>query len=294
MKKSLLWISYILYFAAAAVFFLYLLFPGETVRVALQASACQWFPQVGVEVGEMRPSLFPPGIVIESAVVSRKEGGRNGEVLIALETLRVSPRFLSWFSERGTVFDLRANSRGGTIAGAVTQPPPGGAGGGALEASFNGLRLQKFPALAKFFPENTAAALKGRLSIRFEKRWKVDVALEITDARVELTNPIIGREVLEFPQGKASAGIDGDLVRIAGFDMKGKQADVFLSGRIYLEGPGPEARVDVTGHVDPRQGFYDRMAEKVPKGFLPARKAGSRGFPFKIEGTVDRPLFFWD
>ncbi len=294
MKKSLLWVSYILYFAAAAVFFLYLLFPGETVRVALQASAGEWFPRVGVEVGQTRPSLFPPGIVIEPVVISRKEGGRTGEVLIALETMRVSPRILSWFSESGTIFDFRGNVRGGTVSGALVQTSPGYAGGATLEGSFAGVRLENIPALAEFFPENTAAVLKGRFSTRFKERWKIDVALEIADARVVLTNPIIGREVLEFPQGKASAGVDGDLVRIAGFDMKGKQADIFLSGRIYLEGPGADARVDVTGHVNPRRGFYDRMAQKVPKGFLPERKAGSKGFPFKIEGTVDRPLFFWD
>ncbi len=253
----------------------------------MQIRADEMFSGAETVLGQTNPILFPPGISIDTVSVSA-----FGRELAKLKNLRILPRFSSFFSG-GVAYGFQGEMHGGSIEGLYAETTGGNLGNGSLDATFSNIRVEQSPVLTEFLPGKASGLLIGKVACRFGGEARADLNLKLSGGRLEIDNVLIGKETLEFAAGEASATLSGDLVHITGCDMQGKQADIFLSGRIYAGRSPDESRMDLTGYIAPHPEFFEKLRKKALAGFMP-QTAGPKGYSFKVGGTLDRPTLFWD
>ncbi len=287
MKRKLKWLFYLLYLAVASIFFLYVIFPGDAARDRLQVRADEIFPGAETTLGQTSPNLFPLGISIDSVAFSAFD-----RELVRLADVRISPRPSSFFSE-GTAYGFQGEIHGGSIQGVFAEATEANRGTCSLDATFANLNIEKASSLTGFLPGKASGLLKGKISCRFDEDVKADLNLELSMGCLEIDNVLVGKETFEFSAGEVSASMSGGLVHLTGCDMQGKQANIFLSGRIYAGRSVEESRMELTGYIAPHPEFFEKLRKKALVGFMPQR-AGPKGYSFKVAGTFDRPTFLWD
>ena len=115
--------------------------------------------------------------------------------------------------------------------------------------------------------------------------------LELTDCRVDLSNPTFGVDTIEFDRVQSELQLDNRALTIRQCEFKGKQLDASLTGNIsMLDRPGSRS-LNIRGRFQPHHVFLAQIESTLPTNFLRQRKNDKGGFPFRISGALDNPRF---
>jgi len=282
MKK---WVFYIVFAAAAAAAFLYLLFPSQQVRRYIIRQVGQQSPGISVELARVSPCL-PPGLRLEDLRLFRK-----GRLVFQSPRMRVIPRYLSLFSASRR-FHLAGSASGGRFEGEVaiekaSRPIC------AADISFQGIKMEKIAALAEHRPHQLYGAAEGSVSYstKGDGFGKGRADIRVKQSRIDLDTPMFGFKGVSAGTVTAELKIDGRRALVKQIQLEGSQVSGSASGTISLKRPLKRSRLDLKGTIRLHPGFVKKLGQAVPEQVFPVRKFVEKPVSFRISGTAERPAY---
>jgi type II secretion system protein N len=281
-KKTLLYTAYII---GITLFFLWYLFPSDTLKDYLAYRLSQGNPDVTITIDRISPVL-PPGIKLHELEISHRN-----MALVEVKSLKVMPGLGSLFSDTTTV-NFIGRIYDGTLSG---RAEISGAKGDGIKIDGNiaGVQVQQISALQQLSDHDISGALGGKFVYADGKaNPKLSGNLTLTNCRLELATAIFNQNSFEFKNIDADLALQNRNLVINGFSATGNQLDLKITGRIKLNQSDPAKNtLNLTGSVRPHHVFLAKIEKNIPVGFLRNKKSGQTAISFKLDGTLDDPGF---
>ena len=286
MKPSKTTLLYTAYIIGSAIFFLWYLFPSDTLKGYLAYRLTQGNPDVTVTIDRISPVL-PPGIKLHEVDISRQN-----MALIEVESMKVMPGLGSLFSDTTTV-KFKGHVYEGTLSGRAefsTDPEESGI---KIDGKIAGVQVQQISALQQMSDHEIAGRLGGNFVYTDEKaNQKISGNLIMTDCRLELATAVFNQTSFEFKNVDADLVLQNRILVINAFSATGNQLDLNIAGRIQLNNGGPvKNALNLTGTVTPHHVFLAKIEKDIPIEFLRNKKSGQAAISFKVDGTLAEPGF---
>lgn len=280
------WIFYILYTMAAAVFFLYYLFPSDAAKGLLSSYLKKSQPDYQLQVARIKPSV-PPGIRFDSVEISHKK-----EAWAALEQFDIRPDYLTIFSEKKS-FRFKGDAYKGGIRGTVDVIPGNVPSVVGLTADIHDIQLEDISRLHEIIGAKIRGILKGVVYFQDGKgrERQADIQLNISNGSVEIDHPLINKslEQLNFQSIDAAIVIQNQSLELKHCKAVGKQADGELSGVIRFRRPFEKSLLDFRGTVKLHHTLLASMQHMIPGNLFQKKKNENSGLPIKLYGTIAKP-----
>jgi type II secretion system protein N len=276
---------YILYIVTVTVVFLYFLFPSETVKRYVSAEISRSSPELTVAIDRVNLS-FPPGILLN------RVGVRLGdEALFDLDRVKIRPVLSSLIGSK-TSWSFVARAYSGEVRGRADVADGTPRRQVTVDAELSNIQIRSIEAIKRLSTQTVSGVLSGTISYQQSSpvpRFKGN--LELTDCRVDLSDPTFGVDAIEFDRVQTELQLDNRALTIRRCDLKGRQLDASLTGNVsMLDRPGSQA-LNIRGRFQPHPLFLTQIENSVPMNFLRQRKSDKGGFAFRISGSLDDPRF---
>jgi type II secretion system protein N len=268
-KKLIRRMSFAAYFVAVFLFFLYLLFPYDRIRLKLESEVRQRAP-VELSIARIAPR-FLNLFVLSDVVVS----DQKGRILFESPSVRTAVSLVGLL--RGTLsLDIRTKAYGGDLLMKTQQ----GRGRQYFVIDANGLDLGSYRLL-----KNAGLKLSGRLGGNIEitgDTGKARLWLKGLTSR-ELTIKGFPLPDLDFEQCWLEAEIKGDRLTIRKLELDGKELTVRCLGDLVLRERGT---INLTVRLKPSE----RLAHEQEGVLSLFKNKDADGFyQFSIGGTLTDP-----
>ena len=275
---------YVVYIIGISLFFLWYLFPSDTVKNYLAHRLSQGNPDVKVTIARISPVL-PPGINLHEVYVLHKN-----IPVIELEILKVMPGLGSLFSDTITV-NYKGRIYEGTLSGQVEFVADPGDGGLKIDGKISGLQVQQISVLQQLSDHEILGGLGGDFVYAGGKaNSKLSGKFNMTDCRLELATAIFNQTSFEFKSVDADLALQNRNLIINAFNATGNQLNLQVAGKIELNGSDfAKNALKLTGKVTPHHVFLAKIEKDIPVKLLRNKKSGETSIPFKINGTMDEP-----
>ena len=282
-KKTLLYTGYII---GITIFFLWYLFPSDTLKAYLAYRLTLGKPDVTVTIDRVKP-ILPPGIQLQDVAFARQN-----KPLLNLASLNVMPELRSFFSDR-TVMDFKSRAYQGSLSGRLELG--GGRQGEGIKINGNlaGIQLQQVSLLKQLSEHEISGVLNGTFSYADAKpNRSLAGDLTLTNCRIMLATPVLNQKAFEFKNIAAELTMQGNTLVIKQLNAKGNQLDLQLAGKVGLNSTDPAAnKLDLTGTVKPQHVFLAKIENEFPVDLFRNKKAGRTAISFRVDGTMDEPGF---
>jgi type II secretion system protein N len=282
-KKTLLYTAYII---GITIFFLWYLFPSDTLKDYLAYRLGQVNSDIAVAVGRISPVL-PPGIKLHGVHISQQN-----TALFEVESLKLMPALKSLFSDT-TAIDFKGRLYEGTLSGRaeISAVPEGP--GIKIEGNFNGVQVQQISALQHMSDHKISGGLGGNIVYANGKNsGKLSGNLKMTNCRLELAAAIFNQDMFEFKNVDTNLALQNRTLVIDGFKATGNQLDLNIAGRVKLnQGDPAKNALNLKGTLTPHHVFMAKIEKDIPINLLNKKKSGQKAISFKIDGTLDDPGF---
>jgi len=282
MKISKISLLYVVYIIGITGFFLYYLFPSDTLKTYLAYRLSQGNPDITVTIDRVSP-VIPPGINLHDVGIVHQN-----EALIDLDSLKIMPAVLSLFSDKSTVnFKGRVNA--GTFSGRAELDDTSGGQEVKCDGRISGIQVQGIPALQRLPTDKISGVLNGNFTYaNAGPNRSLEGKLTLSQCKIELTEAVFNLNSLEFKDIDADLMLKNDTLTIKHTRAKGNQLDADLTGTIGLTG---KSALNLTVSVTPHHLLLAKIEKTLPMDFLRKKKAGKAAISFKIDGTLDEPGF---
>jgi type II secretion system protein N len=262
--------SFVAYFVAAFLVFLFLLFPFDRVKVKLESEVRQRTP-VELSISRISPRFFN-SFLLSDVVVS----DMTGKVLFESPSVRTTISLFGLL--RGNLAaDLKAKAYGGDLLVKVQQGP----GRQYLWCDANGLDIGSYQLL-----KNLGLKITGKLGGNFE------VTNGVGKGRIWLKS-LTSRELkikgfpvpdLDFDECWVEADLKGDRLTIRKLEMNGKELKIQCMGDMVLRSRGT---INLTVKLKPSERLAHEQAGIL--SFLKNRDAEGY-YQFSLGGTMSEPM----
>ena len=281
-KKSLLYAVYII---AITGFFLYYLFPSDTLKTYLTYRLSQGHPDITVTIDRISP-VIPPGINLHDVGIVH-----HNDTLIDLDSLKIMPTILSLFNAKSTVnFKGRINS--GTFSGRAELDDNSGAQEVKCDGRISGIQVQGIPALQRLPADKISGVLNGDFTFaNVGPDRSLAGKLTLSQSRIELKKSVFNVKSLEFRDIDADLMLKNGTLTIKQTKARGNQLDADLTGTIALTDQTGKHAMNLTVSVTPHHLLLAKIEKTLPMDFLRSKRAGEAAISFKIDGTLDKPGF---
>lgn len=286
MKPSKRTLSYTAYIIGITLFFLWYLFPSDTLKDYLAYRLSQGNPDVTVTIDRISPVL-PPGIKLHTVGFSHQNMG-----LIELESLKVMPGLGSLFSDTTTV-NFKGRVYEGTLRGRAEIGGTSPVSAINIDGNIAGLKIQQIAALRQLSDHEISGELGGTFAFAVTKpKRTLSGNLTVTNCRLVLATAIFNQDSFDFKNMAADLALQNTTLVINGFSATGNQLDLNIAGRINLNKFDPaNYELDLKGSVTPHHVFLAKIEKDIPVDFLKNKKTGRTAISFKVDGTMDEPGF---
>ena len=282
-KKTLLYTAYII---GITIFFLWYLFPSDTLKDYLTYRLGQANPDITVAVESIRPVL-PPGIKLNEIYVSHQD-----IAVLEVESLKIMPGLGSLFSDT-TAINFKGRVYEGSFSGRAEISSDSGDGGIKVDASFSGVQVQQVSALQQLSDHELSGGLDGNFIYSDGKKSaKLSGSLNMTDCRVDLAEAIFNQQLFEFKNVETELALQNRTLTINGFKAVGNQLDLKIDGRVKLDTDDRDKNaLNLSGSITPHHVFLAKIEKDIPPGILSKKKTGKTAVQFRVNGTLDNPGF---
>jgi type II secretion system protein N len=283
-KKTLLYTAYVIGITA---FFLWYLFPSDTLKAYLAYRLTQGNSDVTVKIGRMKP-ILPPGVTLQDVVITKQS-----ITLANLASLKIMPQLRSLFSDKSTV-NFKGQVYQGRLSGRMEL------GGGArqdngikIDAKVAGIQLQQISILKQLSEHEISGGLNGTFTYADRKPSRsLSGNLTVSNCRIILATPVFSQKSFDFKNIEADMNLQNNTLIIKKLNAKGNQLDLDLSGNVDLNGSDPaEKKLSLTGTITPHHVFLAKIENEIPVDLLRSKKAGRTAISFRIDGTMEEPGF---
>ena len=285
MKPSKTTLLYTAYIIGITLFFLWYLFPSDTIKDYLADRLSQGNPDVKVTIDRISPVL-PPGIKLQAVEITHRN-----MVLMEVNSLKVMPGLGSLFSNT-TTLNFKGQVYEGTLSGRAEINDPKG-GGLKIDGNIAGVQVQEISALQQWSEHDIAGRLGGNFVYSAEKTTpKLTGKLTMSACRLELADAIFNQDTFEFKKVDADLVLQNRNLVINGFSATGSQLDLKIVGRIKInKSDSAKHALNLTGTVTPHHVFLAKIEKDIPVNLLRNKKSGQTAIKFKINGTLGDPEF---
>jgi len=282
-KKKLLYTAYII---GITVFFLWYLFPSDTLKAYLAYRLSQGNPDLTVTIDRISPVL-PPGLKLHEVDISHQD-----KASIEIENLKIMPGLGSLFSDTVTV-DFKGRVYEGTLSGRAEISDNSKGSGIKIDGNIAGVQVQQISALQQLSDHQISGRLDGKFVYAAERQnRKLSSTLTMTNCRLELATAVFNQKLFEFKKIDADLTLQDKNLVINGISANGNQLDLKIAGRINLTTSDPAKNaLNLTGTVTPQHVFLAKIEKDLPVDFLRDKKTGRMAISFKVDGTLDEPDF---
>jgi type II secretion system protein N len=283
-RKQLL---YGLYILAVAVFFLYTLFPSDTVATYVASRFNRVNSDITIDID--RVSLaFPLGLKLHDANVYYL----STEVF-KTEYLKIVPSFLSLFRSKivfffeGSAFEGRLEGRG-----EFDKNRPGQEA--AIAVKLTGMKIKDIAAVKRFLGHRISGLLEGNFTYRNSGgiNRELDAEFVISNGELEFSVPMFKQKSIPFAKLETNIAIKNERFNIKRCTIKSDQLDGSISGLVNLTDPLDHSRLRLSGLIKPKPEFFEKLGKDFPVNLLPNKILSRKVVRIRIYGSLDQPRFF--
>jgi type II secretion system protein N len=282
MKISNKTVLYTIYIIGITGFFLYYLFPSDTLKSYLSYRLSQVSPDTKVIIDRVSPAI-PPGISLHNVGIAHRD-----EPLVDLDNIKLMPGILSLFSDKTTV-NFKGHLNGGTFKGRAHIDDDSGRQEVSGDGRISGIQVQGIPALDRLPADEISGMLNGNFTfVNAGPNQTVEGKLSLSQSRIMLNKAVFNLRSLEFRDINADVILENNTLTIKQTSARGNQLDADLSGTIALSGKNA---LDLDVSVKPHHLLLAKIEKTLPLDLLRKKNAGDSAISFIIDGTFDEPGF---
>ena len=285
---------YVVYTLGAFVLFLYLQFPGEKLATRLSQALNQSLESVEISVSDLKWHL-PLGLAGDAIVVSFPDKSR-----VVLDHLWLKPMVTTIFNE-SPALKFHIELYKGTASGILKAPFSLEQGLNRMpstylvDAQYDDIRIENF-LYATGQGDITLSCLAGG-KLTFSKSQDRGMGgtgdIMISNCAIDIAHGILssmGIPGVNFTTVKITYRLEDTRLEILGCRAVGPEMTLTVSGKIALNSPLSTSNLDLKGRLQPDAGYLSGVSNLPPmvSGLLGRFKG--KGLPFKIKGTLDRPV----
>ncbi len=276
---------YVVYLVAATGLFLYIQFPSDTVMRYLSSYTEAAYPGIRISMRNIHPTL-PLGVSIESGAISFQD-----MPLVRMDAIRFSPILLSLFKPAIQV-QFFGTAHQGRFTGIIEFVKNNHPVRYRVDAGLSGVEMNDIPVLQNLTGKRFSGKCDGRVEYNPEgKGGRVSARIKALNCKFKLASPEAKIESLSFQQVHANLAFDNEGLTVTELLFKGRQVDGVLSGSIALKKPVGKSVVKLSGEMTPHAGFLTALGDDMSTQLLSTRSRGDVQIEFRIEGTVEEPIF---
>ena len=277
-------ISWTIYIICAALFFLYALFPSDTVKEYLADRIHQTHPSLTVKIGRIRP-VFPPALKLYEVSVYHL-----GLRIAEFDDIKIAPDISSLLSST-THLNFKGDGYGGILKGGIDLIKNSSQREMVVDADLAGVQVSRIEALRSL----TAHKISGNLnaSLTFKANVPNEALtgnLKLTKGQIEFSAPIMKQNAITFDTIEADLIFDGKSLTIKRSRIDGNLLDADVSGSIKLAGRSATKTLDLSGTVKPHEALLVELGRNISE-LINSRNLQNQGIAFKINGPLDSPRY---
>jgi type II secretion system protein N len=263
---------------------LYIRFPSDTVRNVAARQLEDLLPGLEVAVAAARPSL-PAAVQFQG--IEARYGNRT---VLTLDRARMSPAWGRVF-RLDPAWRLTAAVGSGRLRALLRSPENGSPSGATLLADLERIELGELQGLQRLIGRRITGLCSGTVSqIQGAAEREVTLRLRLTDAAVDLKQPILRRRRVLFQALGIEADLSGGVLQVRELTFQGPEFDGRLAGTIGFKSDIYASPVAFEGSVKPRGALLAQLRKTLPESIL-ARRRKAGAFEFFLSGSVKNPRF---
>jgi type II secretion system protein N len=279
-KTILLYVGVVL---LATALFLYLRFPADTVKDFISAKVSQSTPGMEVTIEKLSPKL-PTGTTLENVELEYEK-----QLLLTVEQAKISARPSTLMGNNKAVSYLLSTS-GGEVKGRAIFMNDVAGPSVDVKARFSSIQLGDIPAIETFSGYKIEGILDGIVNVNgSDRNGTAQTAFTISQCAINLVQPLLGLEKLNFQLIEIELAMIGQRVRVKKCNLNGEEVDGRITGSLTVRNPYGLTRLNLSGVLKPQPAFSAKLSKKIPVALLSGTNIQRKGIPFKITGTIDRP-----
>jgi type II secretion system protein N len=285
MKISKISLLYTVYIIGITGFFLYYLFPSDTLKSYLAYRLSQANPDITVTIDRISP-VIPPGLNLVDVGIVHQD-----MAIVDLDNLKIVPGILSLFSDKSTV-NFKGRVNGGVFRGQAEIDDTPGSQEIKGDGRMSGIQVLGIPALQRLPAGKITGVLNGNFTFaNAGPDQSLEGKLTLSQCRIDLNEAVFNLKSLEFRDINADLSLKNDTLTIKQTSARGNQLDADLTGTIALSGQTGRNALNLTVSVTPHHLLLAKIEKTLPMDFLRKQKGGKGAISFKIDGTFDEPGF---
>lgn len=285
MKNAGKWLFYSTYIMAVAVFFIYYLFPSDAVKKQIAFYLNRANPGLDIMIDNIKP-VFPPGLKLYNVSLYHIDN-----LLIEAERINITYGFLSLFRPETTLF-FKSGAYEGILKGRADIT----ADELTINADLSDIMTQNIPVLQNLFNRTISGILSGKITYSGNKKFAgtANAKLNLSDCEVEVLTPLFNLKSFTFDSAETNVVMDNRKLQIKQCVVKGHQVDGNISGFIAIEDPVNKSVLNLTAKIKPHPSFLADLRKVFPADLLFKKRHNKNGFPVRLSGTLDEPVFSLD
>lgn len=274
---------YIIYGIAVTIFFLFLLFPSDTVKAYIQSNLNRTRPDISIAIERIRP-VFPPGVKLLSVSIYRLE-----QPFFDLDQITIRPKLLSLFSEKYRLH-FKAKLFGGGIRGTAILMSTNPLDQVEIDSNFSNIQISQIPLLERNFERKISGRLGGNLVYKGKgSNGTANGSIKLTDSEIELPTPVLSFNSMSFEQIEADLVLQNRMLQVKQCILTGEQVKGNFSGIIRFNTPFNQSGINLSGTLKPQPSFVSALTQNIPSELLPPSVLREDGFTLYLRGTFADP-----
>lgn len=273
------------YFIVITVFFLYYLFPSESVRDYCVYRLSQISPDMRINAKSIKLA-FPPAFRLYQVDLYYLE-----QALGSIDNIKINPDLLSLFG-KDTALSFSGNAYAGQFSGTAEIASNSPAHQVLIDTTFSGIQVKDIDALEMVADYQISGMLTGELAYKSDSRNQtLRGNFTLSNGSVNFSIPLLSQGSLTFKDLAADVLMNNQTLTIQRCRIQGDQMDASISGTIIYNLQTGKRALDLSGTLNLHHVVLAKLKNSFPVNLLKGGKSGNQGFAFKIKGTLDTPEF---
>ena len=277
---------YFLYLVAVTAVWLYVQFPARAIQAYAVQKAAALTPGLSMAVEAVNLS-FPLGVRFDEVALSYQ-----GAPALNLDWLELHPGWKSLMPGQAA-FAFQSALGEGKVLGRIEMVRGPDWKPKFLHLDLEAVSVADLPILAQQTGRKITGICSGEIVCGPEDAAaEAKAHLVLENGRVEIRQPVIKRESLEFARVDAQIEVQRRSVALRRIVWQGPEIDGEFSGTVEIKSPLETSRIEIRGDLRPHAGFLTELGQTIPERLLPKPGPGGR-YAVQLAGTVAKPHYRW-
>lgn len=278
---------YIVFAVLLIALLLYVRFPAEKFKTYSEQHVERLSPGSDCNISRFVYD-FPFSAVLETITITRNIGGQETEVVI--DSLKITPEFPQLWKTFGIsgemysgLFEAKLDLDKKAETFQLTDIYFEGLEAGSLAESL-GIIDRKLSGSFEFAGSYQASTNAPRDGVG-------SGVAQIISGSMSLLQPILSLSAIEYNHLAVNLSQQDGIVTFTEGELAGKEIVANFNGEMHLESPLILSNISISGYLDPDAAFLRNHPEEQQFVQRLLQQYEATVLPFKIGGTVQRPLF---